>query len=200
MGPIFSRNNPPSSHEELADEDKQALIHVARRSIEHGLETGHPFVPDPADYAPPLQAKRACFVTLMSGDTLRGCIGTLEQEMPLIIAVAQTAYSAAFRDPRMPSVQCDELDTITISISILSDLYPLVFESEKELLAKIRPGIDGLLLKEGNRTGTLLPSVWENISDPVEFLQSLKMKAGLNPFYWSDSLTVDYYTTESFSG
>lgn len=200
MEPMSLQSDHAMPPKEFSSAERQILVDVARRSIENGLETGHAFIPNPADYPLSLQQNRACFVTLLSGELLRGCIGTLDKDRPLILAVAQTAYSAAFRDPRMPHVNCEELDDLTISLSILSDLCPIAFDDEPDLLSKIRPNIDGLLLRSGYNSGTLLPSVWESIADPVEFLQTLKTKAGLNPFYWSEDLEVDYYTTESFSG
>ena len=85
---------------------------------------------------------------------------------------------------------------VEISLSILSTPEPLFFTSEEDLLSKIRPGIDGLILKEGGQQGTFLPSVWESLPDPEDFLRRLRQKAGLRADYWSDSLQVLYYTAQ----
>ena len=62
----------------------------------------------------------------------------------------------------------------------------------------LRPGVDGLILEDGSYRGTFLPTVWESLPDPKSFLEQLKVKAGLRPGYWSDSISVSRYETESF--
>jgi AmmeMemoRadiSam system protein A len=146
----------------------------------------------------PLNEPGASFVTLHSGAALRGCIGSLEAKRPLICDVAENAFSAAFRDPRFAPVKESELEDIHLDISVLSEAQPLVFESERDLLQKIQPMVDGLILKDGDFRGTFLPSVWESLPDASNFLQHLKLKAGLPADHWSDSLEVWRYTTESF--
>jgi hypothetical protein len=85
-----------------------------------------------------------------------------------------------------------------IHISVLSPPQPLAFESEQDLLAQLRPGVDGLILEERYARGTFLPSVWEQLPEPLDFLRHLKRKAGLPVDYWSTQLRVSRYTTESF--
>ena len=177
---------------------RDSLLEIARKSIEAGLKVGHPFTPDPMNYDEELRQHRACFVTLFSNEQLRGCIGTLEAEFPIVIAVAQAAFSAAFRDPRFAPLHQDEWESLSIHLSILSESEPIEFESETELIEKLRPGVDGLILEEENHRGTLLPSVWETHAEPRQFLQMLKVKAGLMPDYWSDQIRMKRYTTESF--
>jgi len=191
---------PMSSGEQtLSPVHRRILLQVARDSIAHGLRTGRPLVVDPADFDPELQAERATFVTLEEGGQLRGCIGHLEAIQPLVADVAENAFNAAFRDPRFPPVSAGEFDALEIHISVLSPPEPMAFDSEGDLLRQIRPGVDGLILEEGVYKGTFLPSVWEQLPDPRQFLAQLKMKAGLPPDYWSDTLKVSRYTTESFA-
>ena len=73
------------------------------------------------------------------------------------------------------------------------------FTSEEDLIRQLRPGMDGLILKDGFNRGTFLPSVWESLPQPRDFLQHLKLKAGLPPNHWSDTIKVDRYTAESIS-
>ena len=101
--------------------------------------------------------------------------------------------------PRFQPVSASEFGDLEIHISVLSPPEPMIFTSEADLLRQIRPGIDGLILEDGAYRGTFLPSVWEQLPDPAQFLAHLKMKAGLPPNYWSDTLKVSRYTTESFS-
>ena len=182
----------------LTKQQQQILLDIARRSIENGYLKGHPLSIDIRDYPPELRVPRATFVTLEKHHQLRGCIGMLEAVLPLVEDVAENAFSAAFKDPRFPPVERNEIPELDIFISILSEPKAMTFESEADLLQQIRPGIDGLILVENGYKGTFLPSVWESLPDKVQFLRHLKNKAGLPAYYWSDSIKVYRYTTESF--
>jgi AmmeMemoRadiSam system protein A len=182
----------------LTVQDRTTLLDVARRSIESGLWHGNPLDVQPLDYPESLRPVRATFVTLQIQGRLRGCIGTLEVRFPLVKDVADHAFAAAFEDPRFPSLRKDEFPHLEIHISILSPSEPMVFGSENDLLAQLRPGIDGLVLHLGQRRATFLPSVWESLSEPYIFLAQLKQKAGLPLDFWSDDLKAERYTTESF--
>ena len=184
----------------LSDEARKQLIHIARASILHGLEHGKALHPSPQDYSDELQVERASFVTLNRFGELRGCIGHLEAIMPLARDVAENAYSAAFRDPRFPPLTRGEYAQLVLHISILSPPEALMVRSESDLLTKLRPGVDGLILEDGYARGTFLPSVWESLPEPEEFLRHLKRKAGLSENYWSDTLKLYRYETESFTG
>jgi len=146
---------------------------------------------------PELKEKRATFVTLTLNGNLRGCIGMLEACRPLVEDVAENAVSAAFHDPRFPPLSREEFDDLKISISVLSPPQEMIFSDEADLLEKIRPGIDGLILQEGFRKGTFLPSVWEELPETERFFEHLKLKAGLPAGYWSDTLCVSRYTAET---
>ncbi len=183
----------------LSPRDRETLLEIARRSIRHGLDEGTPLEVRPDDYEPALSAIRACFVTLERGGMLRGCIGHLEATQTLVEDVAENAYSAAFRDPRFPPLSDPEFDDLQLHISVLTPAEPLACESQADLLRQMRPLRDGLILAEGPHRGTFLPSVWEQLPDPRDFLRHLKRKAGLPDDYWSDSLKVYRYETESFS-
>lgn len=179
-------------------EERRMLLAVAAQSIEHGLNQGAPLEPDPRDYPAALQAERATFVTLQIEGELRGCIGVLEAIRPLVVDVARNAYAAAFEDPRFPPLTRAELPRLDIHISVLSPSEPMHFRSESDLLEQIRPGIDGLILEDRGRRGTFLPSVWEQLPEPADFFEHLRHKAGLPSRYWSETLRVSRYTTESF--
>lgn len=180
------------------EEQREILLDTAWQSIRHGLPHGTALKVRPEQFAPPLCDPGASFVTLHSGGQLRGCIGSLEAFRPLVSDVAENACAAAFRDPRFVAVTQGELADLTLHISVLSAPQALTFASEQDLLQQIRPGIDGLILEENSRRGTFLPTVWESLPDPRQFLQNLKLKAGLPPHYWSDTIRVWRYTTECF--
>lgn len=186
------------SSSELPDRARQQLLQVARTSIRHELESGKAFEVRPEEYDPQLQRPGASFVTLNRGGELRGCIGSLEPVRPLVVDVCRNAHSAAFSDPRFPPLAAREFDDLDLSISVLGPAEELVFRDEADLIARLRPAVDGVVLREGARRGTFLPSVWESLPDPADFLAHLKQKAGLPPDYWSDTLRAYRYTTESF--
>lgn len=182
-----------------SSDEKSSLLSIALDSINSGLKHGVPAHLNCGDYPERLTRQRASFVTLKQGETLRGCIGTLEARTSLVESVADNAYAAAFRDPRFAALGDTELNDLTIEVSVLSPLNPVSFDSEQALLEKMIPGEAGWVLQDDGHRGTFLPSVWSSLSDPVEYLRHLKIKAGLGPDYWSKSLKVWCYTTDSFA-
>ncbi len=181
---------------QLTQQERQLLLQLARESIRHGARHGNPPVVELHNLPPALKQIRATFVTLEELGQLRGCIGSLEARRPLAEDVVQNAFAAAFGDPRFPPVTEPEVDKLDIHISVLSPLEEMHFASEADLLRQIRPGIDGLVLEDGPYRGTFLPAVWESLPDKRDFLRHLKIKAGLPPDYWSNTLRVWRYTTE----
>jgi AmmeMemoRadiSam system protein A len=175
-----------------------SLLQVALSSIESGLRSGTPGAVNIQKHSRELREPRASFVTLKKNQSLRGCIGSLEAHRCLVEDVAFNAFAAAFRDPRFQKLGSEELDFVDIGISVLSPSETLIFDSEQSLLDMLRPGQDGLVLRDGNARGTFLPAVWESLPQPEEFLRQLKIKAGLPADYWSEMLEVWRYTTESF--
>ena len=182
----------------LAPQDRAALLEVAQASIQHGLRRGRALQVEPGDYPETLRPRRATFVTLEIDGQLRGCIGALTAYQPLVQDVADHAYAAAFEDPRFPQLLADELPKLALFISVLSPARPLRFTSEEDLLAQLRPGVDGLILEFRHHRATFLPAVWESLPDPYVFLAQLKQKAGLPLDFWSPELRVERYTTEYF--
>ena len=196
MSSIDSR--PAADTAPLPEQTRKLLLQLVHDSIAYGLTHGTPLPVRLEDYAEVLRESRATFVTLHIAGQLRGCIGMLEAIRPLVEDVAHNAYAAAFSDPRFPPVGKVELDRLEIEISILSPAVPLEFRSEEDLVGQLRPGVDGLILEDGFHRGTFLPTVWESLPEPREFLRQLKRKAGLSVDYWSPGIRVGRYTTESF--
>jgi AmmeMemoRadiSam system protein A len=184
------------SWNELSGDERDTLLIIARASIEKGLCGNEPHV-RPEEHPERLRAPGASFVTLHMDNELRGCIGSLVARQPLVADVADNAWGAAFRDPRFPAMTWSEFPRLEIHLSLLTCPEPVAISSEQHLLALLRPGVDGLVIEEGYHRGTFLPSVWEQLPDPVEFLRQLKRKAGLPADYWSASLRVSRYTTVS---
>lgn len=178
---------------------QQQLLHVAKDSIQCGLEQGHALAINRKNFAPELQMQRATFVTLEIKQQLRGCIGMLEAIRPLVVDISENAFSAAFKDPRFAPLSVTEFALIEIHLSILSPAEAISFYSEEDLIRQLRPSIDGLIMQEGDRRGTFLPSVWKSLTQPEDFLCHLKQKSGLASDYWSDSLKIWRYTCEYIS-
>lgn len=191
--------NKDSQGINLNQEQSVLLFEVAFASIDFGLLQGRALELDPARYPPALREKRACFVTLILNGKLMGCIGSLEPSQSLVEDIAQNGYRSAFSDPRFSPLTRAEFEQVEISISTLSLPESLSFRSENDLIGQLRPGRDGLILEEGQRRGTFLPVIWETFPDPRTFLRQLKKKAGLPEDYWSTSLKIQRYTTETFA-
>jgi AmmeMemoRadiSam system protein A len=185
--------------EEFKREARDILLRSARDSIAYGL-TQHKLMPVIIEkYPDQLQSVRACFVTLLKEGMLRGCIGSLTAHQPLINDVVNNAFNAAFHDPRFPPLQVDELPLISLDISVLSKPQPLLINSESELYQKLRPGIDGLILSDNGQRATFLPSVWDQLPNPHDFVSHLKNKAGWASDYWSPTMQIETYTSELIS-
>jgi len=182
----------------LTSEDQQVCLHIARDSIRHGLNHGTKLHISSQDYSHDLQQELASFVTLHINGQLRGCIGALEAYQPLIEDIAEHAFAAAFNDPRFPALTEDEFEQLDLEISVLGKPEKMSFESEDDLLQQIQPNIDGLILESDYHRGTFLPSVWEQLPDKKEFLNHLKMKAGLPSHWWDYAVKISRYETFSF--
>jgi AmmeMemoRadiSam system protein A len=190
--------NSTEQRNALAPAQRATLMDVARRSIEHGLASGQPLVVIPSEYHLDLKAVRASFVTLQKNGQLRGCIGHLEAVQPVVVDVAENAFAAAFRDPRFSPLTAAEWPDVDVHLSLLTTPERMRFSDEADLIGQIRAGEDGLILQDGPNRGTFLPSVWESLPNPVDFLIHLKRKAGLAANHWSDRVEVYRYHTESF--
>jgi len=187
----------PMSATEFDTGQRLEMLQLARRCIRALVVEG--VWPDrlALETLPPwLNQQRACFVTLESHGRLRGCIGSLEVQRPLAEDIVHNAISAAIRDYRFVPLRADE--PIRISISILSPLTPLVVSDEQALLQQLKPGQDGVVFQAGRHRATFLPLVWQSLTRPAQFISELKRKAGLPGDYWSDSVRIWLYRTESF--
>jgi len=138
-------------------------------------------------------------VTLKIGGDLRGCIGTLTGREPLVEGVATHALNAAFHDPRFGPLTAEELNRVTIEVSVLGEPQPLRYEGAADLIAKLRPHVDGVILRKGYASATFLPQVWEQLPKPEAFLSHLCLKAGLSGDAWrKGQLEVQTYQVQYF--
>lgn len=175
------------------------LVALARSAIGGGFGLPASGRPEEADDAAPwLSAPGATFVTLTLGGRLRGCIGSLVARRALSADVRENAVAAAFGDPRFPPLAYAEYVRIAISVSLLSPAEPLDAGTESDALARLRPGVDGVVLEFANRRSTFLPQVWEDLAAPEVFLAHLKRKAGLPADFWHQDVRISRYTVRSW--
>ena len=185
--------------QQLTNADKIYLLSLARQAIESQLKNLPLPKVDENELSPILREEGASFVTLTSNGYLRGCIGALEPYQSLATDVIEHAIAAAFQDYRFPPVQIKEFPDIEIEISYLTRPIELIYSDPCDLPGLLRPGIDGVVLKDGIRRSTFLPQVWAKIPEPVEFLEHLCMKMGAQPDLWRrKKLQVLTYQVEEF--
>ncbi|MEZ5525676.1 MAG: AmmeMemoRadiSam system protein A [Pseudomonadales bacterium] len=182
----------------LEGEHKTSLLALAEASIAHGAALGASFPVDLDQLDPVLHKSAASFVTLYCKERLAGCIGTLSATQSLAENVARNAFLAAFSDQRFEPLALSQLESLGIEISVLSQLNPIVTDSEEMLFQQIRPGEHGLVLEYGSQRATFLPKVWSQLPEPEIFLAHLKQKAGLPVEFWSSELRFSLYSADSF--
>jgi AmmeMemoRadiSam system protein A len=193
---FYAESEPPRLFSAAQHDD---MLHLARSTL-NAVRNKSANDPTPRTKDDPLlEQPRGCFVTLKLHGRLRGCMGNITPSEPLAKAIVSNTRLAALRDPRFEPVSRAEIPEIEIEISVLTQPTPVAFESSEELLEKITPGKDGILLQIGNKSATYLPQVWEQLPDKVEFFNSLAEKAGCPAAAWHDKNTkVFTYQVESF--
>ena len=182
------------NHGMTSEADRAVLLSVARNAISGKLQGRRP---DPDGYLPP-GAERpkgtgGVFVTLKIRGNLRGCIGRIRSEDPIVETVSEMARAAAFEDPRFPPVSSEEFPELTIEISRLSPFFPIAADD-------VKVGVHGLMLRLGYRSGLLLPQVpGEQGWDRSAFLSGLCRKSGLPDGAWADpDARLEAFTAEVF--
>jgi hypothetical protein len=183
----------------LCEADRKTLLDLARHTIQQ-IAAGQRLPRlNPADYSEDLQREGASFVTLTIDEQLRGCIGALEAYQPLVLDVQEHAAAAASEDYRFRPVRPEEVPLLQIEISRLTPTQPLLYEDWQDLIDQLRPGLDGVLIRDGVRRATFLPQVWEKLPDPRNFLDHLCVKMGAPSDYWRiHKLDVSIYQVEEF--
>ncbi len=181
----------------FTDDQGRMLLQLARQTIAERLGV----VCEGVDVADPaFNIECGTFVTLKKNETLRGCIGNLSASETVAAGVQRNAISAAFHDSRFSPLTATELKDVRIDISILSQPQALEYENGDDLIAKLRPGIDGVILRLDGAGATFLPQVWEQLPDPEQFLGHLCRKAGLAESAWKESHPdIEIYQVQCFS-
>jgi len=204
-------NAPPD-----ADAPNAARLNAALRtelgtlawlSIDDGLARGawlselaarQPMALDLRAVSPALREHGGCFVTLHRDGELRGCIGTTRPYQPLARDVVYHAFAAAFRDPRFAPLNPEERAGLQLEVSVLGPPSPAPCSSEERLRDYLQPGVHGLILRSGKRVATFLPSVWDGVERPLDFIRHLLRKAGMRPGTWPGDLEAFTYEVQKW--
>lgn len=200
---FYGENAMQSTPTQLTPEQGRLLLQLARQTLMEKFgraQAADRQAPQPAQLDDPaLQRASGIFVTLKMDDNLRGCIGTLTGQAPLAREVRTYALHAAFEDPRFKPLTAPELDRVLIEVSVLTEPQPLDYTDADDLVAKLRPEVDGVILRKGYHSATFLPQVWEQLPRPDAFLTHLCLKAGLDGQAWRKSkLEVETYQVQYF--
>lgn len=172
----------------------KTLLHLARAAIARELGFHSHDLPR-TDW---LEQPGATFVTLTLHGQLRGCIGSLEARRSLREDVCANAVASAFRDPRFAPLDKEEFAEVVIDVSVLGKAEPIRFNDEEDALAQLEAGLDGVILEYGMHRATYLPQVWTQLPAPKEFIEQLKVKAGLPDDFWSDDIQLSRYRVQKF--
>lgn len=185
--------------ESLTAEQGKYLLQEARTTIQEAL-SGEKAQKGKEDSLPPVfHQRRGTFVTLTIGGNLRGCIGHIIPQESLLEGIRENAINAAFKDPRFRPLGKEEWKRVHIEISILTDPKPLTYSGAEDLLHKLRPGVDGVIIKKGYHQATFLPQVWDQLPRTEEFLTHLCLKAGLDGDEWKKGhLEISTYQVQAF--
>lgn len=197
------KGNSIDSFQQLSPEQGQTLVRLARRTISRELGRNEAGAESDALSAalndPCFQEKQGTFVTLKLHGQLRGCIGSVIPVESILAGVRRNALRAAFQDHRFIPLSAKELDHVAIEVSVLTEPKPLIYRNGSDLLAKLRPDIDGVIVRKGTAGATYLPQVWQQLPHHEMFLSSLCLKAGLSADAWQkNDLEVLTYQVQYF--
>jgi len=176
------------------------LLALARRAIDTSFNTNrqaHEIAPEALNL-PRLSKPGATFVTLALNGKLRGCMGSVEASRPLKDDVVEHALAAAFRDPRFAPLTFQEWKQAKVEVSLLDEPQHIRFVNEEEILGALLPGRDGVILEHGSLRATFLPQVWETLPEPRQFIQQLKIKAGLSANFWDNRIKLARYRVQKW--
>ena len=194
---------PEKNDLQITEEQGQLLVKLARgaiiRQLDDPLKVGQPGLGSQLK-EPVFQQNRGVFVTLHKEGQLRGCIGSLSSSVSIVEGIIDNAINAAFKDYRFPPVTREELALIDVEVSILTEPEALEYTGADELLSKLQPGSDGVIISKDGEGATFLPQVWKQLPDGASFLSHLCQKAGLGPDQWrAGDLQVKTYRVLCFA-
>lgn len=188
----------PARSRALPEAFQAELIKIARATLVSGLQKGRPPALAIESFAPVLRGWGNAFVSLKSAqqETLKGCVGSYLPHRPLVVDVLENTFKAAFGDPRFEGLQPADLDDLEIEIALLSCPQPVAAQTPADVIGAVEPDRDGLILQSGDRRALFLPSVWQTLPAPEDFIANLMRKAGLDPAAWPGDMGAWRFSTE----
>ncbi|MCK5163178.1 MAG: AmmeMemoRadiSam system protein A [Desulfobacula sp.] len=187
--------------EKISPEDGISLLKLARESILHEFKKkdNQPGSLRAKVSTLVLKENRGTFVSLHKKGDLRGCIGNIDPVKTIFEGIKDNAKHAAFNDTRFNPLSYEELKDTIIEVSILTRPQIVDYTDAKDLITKLRPDIDGVMIKKDYHSATFLPQVWKQLKDPKAFLNHLCMKAGLSSNEWkTGNLSIFTYQVQLF--
>jgi uncharacterized protein len=185
--------------DQLTAQEKQILLTIGRQAMEASVRGEQLPTLELEKLPRKLQKLGATFITLTIHGNLRGCIGAIEPYLPLAEDVREHAVAAATQDYRFPPVRADELAKIKMEISRLTIPVEVDYRNSDDLITRLRPGIDGVILRDRAHRATFLPQVWEKLPEPAAFLSQLCNKMGASGDLWRwKKIQVFTYQVEEF--
>ena len=177
---------------ELNTHEQEVLLAIARQAIIQGVKNGQEYIEPREERA--LNQRNGCFVTIKQNGQLRGCIGNFQSELPLFKEVAQMAQASASKDPRFYPLKEQDLENISLEISVLTPLQKI------ETIDDIEIGKHGIYIEKSFYRGVLLPQVAvEHDWDRQTFLKQTCLKAGLPPEAWTaDDADIYIFSAQVF--
>ena len=184
----------------LSAEDLDTLVTVSEETLRVALVERRQWRPEPRQYAAALRRPGAAFVTIRRDEQLLGCVGMMEPVESLVSVVAHRTLAAAFQDPRTRGVFPEDFAFVHIEVSVLSPLERFSVATYDELVAHVDLTREGVLVEAGRHRATFLPAVWDQLSDPEEFVAALWQKAGMPRRAWPASLELSRYAATKAYG
>lgn len=181
----------------LTEQELSRCVELACQAIYALLYTEKRDCPPLHTFPEALTQPAACFVTLKVNNELQGCLGCIWPERPLAEEIYSKAIASAHQDPRFSPLRIEQLDALSVEISVLSPPEQLIVADEPALLHYLEQHKPGLILSDGQRQALFLPQVWQQLPSPVSFVQYLKRKAGWPIDYWSPSMQVQTFQVAS---
>ncbi len=175
----------------FTSEERQMILDLARVSVDYAVKN-HKVAQINYDTIPPkFMEKGAVFVTLQKNGQLRGCIGDILPQKPLVDSIITRAYSAALEDSRFQKVTVEELSQLDIEVSVLTPPIPVSGYD------KIQIGTHGIILQKGKNSAVFLPQVpVEQGWTLEETLSHLSQKAGLKSDDWKEDCIFYVFAAE----
>ncbi|GIU21374.1 AmmeMemoRadiSam system protein A [Shewanella sp. MBTL60-007] len=182
----------------LSQSEKLQLLALARDALVAAFNPNYLAAKIPLITGRLEQLKLGCFVTLTLDGALKGCMGHIEADRPIGELVPALAHSSAFNDLRFQPLVESQLSSLRIEISLLSEMQKLEFSAQSQLQTYLEATKLGLVLSEGNKRAVFLPQVWQQLPEPKEFIEALKVKGGWDRDYWSSNMEVEVFSVTHF--